>query len=55
MSKNVTICLRIDIKLKSESKAVLRQFGLTTSEAIKIFLILTSARLLDHCRMFLAG
>ncbi|CAG1020409.1 type II toxin-antitoxin system RelB/DinJ family antitoxin [Geobacter sp.] len=38
MSKNVTICLRIDTQLKSESEAVLRQLGLTTSEAIKIFL-----------------
>lgn len=38
MPKNATICLRIDSQLKSESEAVLRQLGLTTSEAIKIFL-----------------
>jgi len=38
MPKNATICLRIDGQLKSESEAVLRQLGLTTSEAIKIFL-----------------
>jgi addiction module RelB/DinJ family antitoxin len=38
MAKSATICLRIDEKLKRESEAVLRQLGLSTSEAIKIFL-----------------
>ena len=38
MSKNATICLRIDENLKRDSEAVLRQLGLSTSEAIKVFL-----------------
>ena len=38
MAKNTTICLRIDGQLKSEAEIVLRQLGLSTSEAIKIFL-----------------
>ncbi|MBT1074652.1 type II toxin-antitoxin system RelB/DinJ family antitoxin [Geobacter grbiciae] len=38
MPKNSTICLRIDSQLKQESEAVLRRLGLSTSEAIKIFL-----------------
>lgn len=38
MPKNATICLRIDSQLKQDSEAVLRRLGLSTSEAIKIFL-----------------
>jgi len=38
MSKSATICLRIDENLKRDSEAMLRQLGMTTSEAIKIFL-----------------
>jgi DNA-damage-inducible protein J len=38
MSKSATICLRIDENLKRDSEAVLRQLGLSTSEAIKVFL-----------------
>src|ERR1039457_2060815 len=38
MSKSATICLRIDENLKRDSEAVLRQLGMSTSEAIKIFL-----------------
>ena|SRR5450631_1708328 len=38
MSKSATICLRIDENLKRDSETVLRQLGMTTSEAIKIFL-----------------
>jgi len=38
MSKSATICLRIDANLKRDSEAMLRKLGMTTSEAIKIFL-----------------
>lgn len=38
MAKSATICLRIDENLKRDSETVLRQLGLSTSEAIKIFL-----------------
>ena len=38
MSKSATICLRIDENLKRDSEAVLRQLGMSTSEAIKVFL-----------------
>jgi addiction module RelB/DinJ family antitoxin len=38
MPKSATICLRIDENLKRDSEAMLRQLGMTTSEAIKIFL-----------------
>jgi addiction module RelB/DinJ family antitoxin len=38
MSKSTTICLRIDENLKRDSEAVLRKLGMSTSEAIKIFL-----------------
>lgn len=38
MAKSATICLRIDENLKRDSEAVLRQLGMSTSEAIKIFL-----------------
>ena len=38
MAKNKTICLRIDGQLKAEAEDVLHQLGLSTSEAIKIFL-----------------
>jgi DNA-damage-inducible protein J len=38
MAKSATICLRIDETLKKDSEAVLRQLGMSTSEAIKIFL-----------------
>ena len=38
MAKSATISMRIDGKLKSETEAIFNQLGLTTSEAIKIFL-----------------
>lgn len=38
MAKSATICLRIDENLKRDSEVVLRQLGMSTSEAIKIFL-----------------
>jgi DNA-damage-inducible protein J len=38
MAQNTTISLRIDGQLKTEAEDVLRQLGLSTSEAIKIFL-----------------
>ena len=38
MSKSATICLRIDENLKKDSEALLRQLGMSTSEAIKVFL-----------------
>lgn len=38
MAKSSTICLRIDEDLKKDSETVLRQLGISTSEAIKIFL-----------------
>ena len=38
MAKSATISMRIDGQLKSEAEAIFNQLGLTTSEAIKIFL-----------------
>jgi len=38
MAKSATISLRIDDGLKRESEDILRQLGLSTSEAIKMFL-----------------
>lgn len=38
MAKNATISMRIDGQLKSETEAIFHQLGLTTTEAIKIFL-----------------
>src|SRR6185369_2947098 len=38
MAKSATISMRIDGQLKSETEAIFNQLGLTTSEAIKIFL-----------------
>lgn len=40
MPKNATINLRIDDELKADTEAIFRQLGLTTTEAIKIFLSL---------------
>lgn len=38
MSKNATITLRIERDLKAEAEKIFRQLGLSTTEAIKIFL-----------------
>jgi addiction module RelB/DinJ family antitoxin len=38
MPKNATITLRIEGKLKADSEQIFRRLGLTTTEAIKIFL-----------------
>lgn len=38
MAKSATISMRIDGQLKSETEAIFQQLGLTTTEAIKIFL-----------------
>ena len=38
MAKNATINMRIDGELKSEAERIFRKLGLTTTEAIKIFL-----------------
>ena len=38
MPKNVTITLRIEGELKADSELIFRRLGLTTTEAIKIFL-----------------
>ena len=38
MAKTATISMRIDEQLKSETEVIFHQLGLTTSEAIKIFL-----------------
>lgn len=38
MAKSATISMRIDEQLKSETETILKQLGMTTSEAIKIFL-----------------
>lgn len=38
MAKNATISMRIDGQLKSETETIFKQLGLTTTEAIKIFL-----------------
>jgi DNA-damage-inducible protein J len=38
MPKNATITLRIERELKADSEQILRRLGLTTTEAIKIFL-----------------
>lgn len=38
MAKNATISMRIDDQLKSETEAIFHQLGMTTTEAINIFL-----------------
>ena len=38
MAKSATISMRIDDQLKSETEAIFQQLGMTTTEAIKIFL-----------------
>lgn len=38
MAKSATISMRIDGQLKSEAEAIFHQLGMTTTEAIKIFL-----------------
>ncbi len=38
MAKNATINMRIDEELKAEAERIFRKLGLTTTEAIKIFL-----------------
>ena len=38
MPKNATITLRIEGELKADSEQIFRRLGLTTTEAIKIFL-----------------
>ncbi|HIJ96190.1 MAG TPA: type II toxin-antitoxin system RelB/DinJ family antitoxin [Desulfuromonadales bacterium] len=38
MAKSATISMRIDGQLKSETETIFRQLGMTTTEAIKIFL-----------------
>jgi len=38
MAKNATITLRIEGELKADSEQIFRRLGLTTTEAIKIFL-----------------
>ncbi len=38
MAKSATISMRIDGQLKSETEAIFQQLGMTTTEAIKIFL-----------------
>jgi addiction module RelB/DinJ family antitoxin len=38
MAKSATISMRIDSQLKSETETIFQQLGMTTTEAIKIFL-----------------
>ena len=38
MAKSATISMRIDGQLKSETETIFQQLGMTTTEAIKIFL-----------------
>lgn len=38
MTKNATITLRIDGELKTDAEQIFRRLGLSTTEAIKIFL-----------------
>jgi DNA-damage-inducible protein J len=38
MAKSATISMRIDGQLKSETEAIFQQLGMSTTEAIKIFL-----------------
>lgn len=38
MAKSATISMRIDGQLKSETESIFQQLGMTTTEAIKIFL-----------------
>jgi len=38
MAKSATISMRIDGQLKSEAETIFQQLGMTTTEAIKIFL-----------------
>ena len=38
MEKSATISMRIDCQLKSETEDIFQQLGMTTTEAIKIFL-----------------
>jgi addiction module RelB/DinJ family antitoxin len=38
MAKSATISIRIDGQLKSETESIFQQLGMTTTEAIKIFL-----------------
>ena len=38
MAKSATISMRIDGLLKSETETIFQQLGMTTTEAIKIFL-----------------
>lgn len=38
MAKSATISMRIDGQLKSETETIFHQLGMTTTEAIKIFL-----------------
>ena len=38
MAKSATISMRIDCQLKSETETIFQQLGMTTTEAIKIFL-----------------
>jgi len=38
MAKSATISMRIDSQLKAETETIFQQLGMTTSEAIKIFL-----------------
>jgi DNA-damage-inducible protein J len=38
MAKSATISMRIDGQLKAETETIFQQLGMTTTEAIKIFL-----------------
>jgi addiction module RelB/DinJ family antitoxin len=38
MAKSATISMRIDGQLKAEAETIFQQLGMTTTEAIKIFL-----------------
>jgi DNA-damage-inducible protein J len=38
MAKSATISMRIDGQLKSDTETIFQQLGMTTTEAIKIFL-----------------
>jgi addiction module RelB/DinJ family antitoxin len=38
MAKSATISMRIDGQLKTEAETIFQQLGMTTTEAIKIFL-----------------
>lgn len=38
MAKSATISMRIESDLKSETETIFKQLGMTTTEAIKIFL-----------------